>query len=249
MFPSIEAANDRMICGLRTTMHRVPRSACQHDDGGKAAVILSATTRQWGLTLTETLAAMAVVAVGAGLAAPTLGPTGGCTGVRSATEDLRASLALARAEALRRGTRVVICHRPPNSICDPATGAGCRCDAIGNDWSSGWLVYVEGELDLSETSPRIDPGEQVLAVGPDMLGMSVTGNSSVARYIAYTATGRAQTHSGAFQAGTLCITHQQHHYRHALVLNAAGRVSLLRPDAGDVSSSCPSLHPAARACL
>jgi type IV fimbrial biogenesis protein FimT len=194
-----------------------------------------------GFTLTEVVVVTAIVATVAVLAAPPLVDVLACGRLRAASENLQASLSLARSEAVRRGGRVTVCRSVEPLSCDVLTGDRCECDTANGDWSSGWITYHEGSLDSGETVARIDSGEPIIQLVPGMERVTISGNSSVAKYISYTAGGRAQANSGAFQAGTMCLTDRQSKRRRALVLNVAGRVSLLQPDSGNAASACPSI--------
>lgn len=85
-----------------------------------------------GLTLIELLAAIAIVAVLAGLAVPALDGML-LNASRTATMDgLVRGAWLARTEALRRGRPVLLC---------PAAG----CSADPSAWSAGWIVTPADE--------------------------------------------------------------------------------------------------------
>lgn len=110
-----------------------------------------------GFTLVELLVVLAIVAILAGLAMPGFGRTLERYRLRSAEEDLRSAIHVARSEALRRGGRVTL-RRASASGCAP------RND---QDWSCGWMVFADGHDDG-------DPGEALIQAWPPLRGVEVT---------------------------------------------------------------------------
>lgn len=82
-----------------------------------------------GHTLVELLVVLGGTALVASFAAPTFRELGADVRRDALIEDLRATLLLARAEALARGTPVVVCAS--------ADGRTCGTSA---EWSRGWLA-------------------------------------------------------------------------------------------------------------
>lgn len=142
-----------------------------------------------GLTLVEMLVVMAVLAVTATLAGPVM--AGWLQDIRAATlaNTLLADLHLARSEAIKRGSPIVLCRR-----------AGDACGLDGG-WEQGWLMFSD-----SNGNGRLDPGEEVIRVAPaapaDWL---MQGNTPVSEYVSYHPMGRTRMINGAFQAGTVTI--------------------------------------------
>jgi len=100
-----------------------------------------------GFTLVELLVVVAVAAVLLAFAAPQFGAAARETRRTSAVNGLLGTLQLARSEAIKRSTRVVVCAH--------AAGAG----DCGDDWSEGWIAFVDdgdspGALEAGETILR-----------------------------------------------------------------------------------------------
>jgi type IV fimbrial biogenesis protein FimT len=95
-----------------------------------------------GFTLLELLTALAISAIIAGIAIPSLRDMTMRQRMTGAAQDLHADLALARSEAVTRATNVTVC---PSS--DLAT---CTNDG----WANGRLVFVDpnanGAIDVGE---------------------------------------------------------------------------------------------------
>lgn len=95
-----------------------------------AAASRSSTARRLaGHTLAELLIVLGLAGVLAGLAAPTFRELGANVRRDALVEDLRASLLLARTEAVTRGVPVV--------VCPSVDGRACRGEPA---WSRGWIV-------------------------------------------------------------------------------------------------------------
>jgi len=178
-----------------------------------------------GWTLLEMLAALAVMGLLLALAAPAWVEMRSRQQLQAHAQALLDTLQWARSEALMRQRRVGVC---------PALDA-TTCDAQGR-WERGWLVFEDPLVNA-----RRDPHEPVLQyrAGPlgRVAGVQWRGNSTVAHHVSYTAQGRAQQPSGAFQAGSLrlCSTAQMPGW--ALVINALGRVRLQRMQPGECQAA------------
>lgn len=84
-----------------------------------------------GFTLIELLITIVVIAVLVALAAPSFTTTILNQRSDGLSEDLASALQLAKTEAVKRGSRVSLCA---------ANEGGDDC---GNDWTDGWLVFVD----------------------------------------------------------------------------------------------------------
>lgn len=111
----------------------------------------------------------------------------------TASNELLASLHLARSEAIKRRGRAV--------LCPSATGTSC---ADGGDWHQGWVVFHD-----ANNNAQLNPGETVVLSRQALpAGFSLTGNEHVSKYISYTPSGATKLISGAFQAGTLTLCNE-----------------------------------------
>lgn len=102
--------------------------------------------RAQGFTLVETLVAIAVLAILASLAAPGFAEAIRRHRVESMREQMLASIALAKVEALARGQQAVMTRTTP-----------CPQAAANTDWDCGWSVF----MDLNGDSLR-NAGEPVV---------------------------------------------------------------------------------------
>jgi type IV fimbrial biogenesis protein FimT len=166
--------------------------------------------RQRGITLVECCTTVGIVAVVTATAAPNLGGLAGGTD-RAYAEELRSTIALARSEAIKGSSRAVICKSNDGSSCSRDGG-----------WSQGWMLFS----DTNHNGQR-DGDEPVITIREALApGWRVTGNGSMARYVAFEADGAPAQFSGAFQAGTftICRSSREALSARSVIMSATGRV-------------------------
>lgn len=163
-----------------------------------------------GFTLIELLIVIAVLAVLAGVGIPSMKSTIRSVELSSASNDLLAALLMARSEAIKRKSRVVICK----------SADGATCAAAGG-WEQGWLVFHD-----ANNNGTHENGEAIVLRQQALSGnMRVTGNLTVARYVSYAPNGGTKFSSGAFQAGTITVCSHSAASGPArqIILSSAGR--------------------------
>ncbi|MDH5553272.1 MAG: GspH/FimT family pseudopilin [Nitrosomonas sp.] len=140
-----------------------------------------------GVTLIELLVAMSVLAILLGIGVPSFSQFSTNNRLSNASNALFSSFSLARSEAIKRSSRVVVCKSADGLVC---TGAG--------DWSQGWIVF--SDLDNNGTK---DGGEIIIQKNAAMpTGYSFTGNANVSNYVSYDTQGMTKLIGGGFQSGT-----------------------------------------------
>jgi type IV fimbrial biogenesis protein FimT len=144
--------------------------------------------------LIELLVTIAIAAILAGLAAPSFRQLMAGNRLKSHASAFHTGLLLARSEAIKRKSRVVVCK-----------SAGTSCTTDGG-WQQGWIVFADADNDAT-----IDAGEEVIQkVGPlsgDFLLMKHpdTG-ASFANYVSYSSTGAVKlTGSDTSQTGEFIL--------------------------------------------
>lgn len=175
-----------------------------------------------GASLVELVAVAAIVALAAGLSAPSLHALIASVRVSAAANDLLADLLLARSEAIKRNTRVVLCKSSDGQVCAAAGG-----------WQQGWIVFV----DLDGNGMRATGEPLVVRQNARAASLRLTGNANVASYVGYVGTGSTRLTSGGFQAGTLsvCQASMQATSARQIVINATGRPRVQKA----VMDNCP----------
>ena len=122
---------------------------------------------QRGVTLTELLIGLSILAILAGIGAPSFSNSVKNSRQASAYNNLIGSMHLARSEAIKRNTNVTVCAR--------LTSTRTAAPACGLNWANGWLVFV----DNGTTANKVDAGEEVLRIAEPLSdGMSALGIGS-----------------------------------------------------------------------
>lgn len=162
-------------------------------------------------TVVELLAALAVAAILVSVAVPAFSTMTMNRRVTIQTNDFVSTLALARAEALKRVSRVTVCRS--------STGSAC---AASGGWEQGWVVFADDDNDAT-----LDNGEEVLMVRSTLEGSNtLRGSTNVTSYISYVASGVARLTGGGTQVGTFSLCDHRGAGEHArtIAVNATGRV-------------------------
>lgn len=184
------------------------RIPCHGSSPANALLPPRAGRSERGYSLVEVLVATAMAALLAAVAVPAFDSLIGTSRLTAATNDLLFSMHLARSEAIKRSSRVALCK----------TADGVVCSA-GGGWEQGWIVFH----DANQNGER-DPEEVVIQrIQPAGGGLRLTGNSPVARYVSYVATGNTKMPGGGFQAGTLTVCSAGAREARQIVVSAAGR--------------------------
>lgn len=172
-----------------------------------------------GFTLIELMVTIAIAAILAGLAVPSFQDLIASNRLKSHASSLLSSLLLARGEAIKRNSRVVLCKSADGSTCT-ATGG----------WQQGWIVfhdYTDDTTAATNNNGTLDISEAVIQrQGPLTGDFVLTGNSSVTNYVSYSSIGATKFKaSEAFQAGTFTICQRSVNNGKAreIVISATGR--------------------------
>lgn len=125
-----------------------------------------------GLTLVELLVVLAITAVLALIATPSFSRFTQGAAVSQGQAGLRASLELARSEAIARATRAGVC-RSTNAntaapVCDDAAAGGIAAQ----DWSSGWIVYAKA---AGNAGAVFEAGDVLVRRQPTLAGVAGRG--------------------------------------------------------------------------
>lgn len=138
-------------------------------------------SRQYGLTLLDLTVTLTVVALLAGLALPSFARLSRHIKVSTATDTVRTMANLARSEAIKRGTRVIICPSLNGAVC-----AGQNANIL--------LIYTDRNRDGNP-----DPGSQPLAREDLTDSVSLSYNRP---YLAFSPRGHAYGTNGSF---SICL--------------------------------------------
>jgi type IV fimbrial biogenesis protein FimT len=181
--------------------------------------------RAGGLTLIEVLVVMAVVAILASVAVPSLATFQRGADVRAATSAFFTSVQVARVEAMKRGL---------NTYMVPA---------VDGQWSGGWVVFadVDGDQALNRSVDAVIVEAPAIAARVSVLPASTGVTQFIDgtnRYILFGGSGFPKTRSGGLRGGAIeFLVSGAPEVRRRVVLNLAGRARICDP-ARDVSADC-----------
>jgi type IV fimbrial biogenesis protein FimT len=166
-----------------------------------------------GWSLLELLMALVLLAVLLSFGASSWTPLRQKYLLQAKAQDLLSTLALARAEALKRGVRVTAC----------VSSDGVYCQTNGH-WEQGWLLFE----DTDGNALRTDAESLIQVHAALPTAMRARGNGTVARYVSYAPNSRTLQVSGAFQSGTitLCTGSNASTQAWNLVINPVGTARL-----------------------
>lgn len=178
-----------------------------------------------GFTMIELMVTIAIVAILAGLAVPSFRDLMANNRLKSHTSALHTSLLLARSEAIKRGSRVVVCK----------SSGGASCTTTGN-WQQGWIVFAD-----ANDNATLDAGEVLLQkVGLLSGDFVLEGSGDLVNYVSYSNTGAAKLKaSDTVQTGTfsLCQRGLSGASARQVDLFATGRLSIGQVPAASCTGS------------
>lgn len=152
-------------------------------------------TFQSGVTLVELMVTIAILAILAGVAAPSLSHLMMTNRLASQTNGIMAALTVARAEAIRRNQRVVAC-RYDGIAANGSVPATFSCDAGGGDWT-GVVVFND-----SNANNARDAGEDLIkAERFDTSKTAIRASAQIAALsnaVVFRGDGIARDNTGAF---------------------------------------------------
>lgn len=120
----------------------------------------------------EVLISLSVVAILAALAAPSLQGFANEQRLGSTMNELSNDLSFARAEAIKRNARVLLCARS-------ASGATCANDP---DWQNGWIVCYDANFDdQCDTGTGLDPNP-IKRTGPLHERLRLGSDTAIVRF-------------------------------------------------------------------
>lgn len=137
-----------------------------------------------GFTLIEILVVVSILGILTALALPSFNDTIEAQAAMSEFRRINTMLNLARSEAIKRGGNVSIC----------ASDDGLDCDL--NNWSNGYIIFVDNNGDANGAAGTIDAGDEVIrAYNAAGSSSNITMTVGMLTYnsMGFSATGGTQT--------------------------------------------------------
>lgn len=125
-----------------------------------------------GLTLVEFLISLAIVSILVAIVVPSLSEFINENRLTSTMSQLVNDLNLARAEAVKRNSRVLVCARA-------STTSTC---ASVTDWGNGWLVCYDGNSDDVCDAGTADDPNPIRVVSPLHATLTLTSTTALVRF-------------------------------------------------------------------
>ena len=171
-----------------------------------------------GFTLIELMVTVSVMAILLALAVPSFTSVINSNRLAAQANELVASVQLARSEAVRRNTRVVVCRSSNGLSCTTTTGQGA------------WITFVDADADNTAVAADIIKVSEIKA--PVQVANTVA-------VVAFGSDGLARTGAGLLAADfTICLptTHPAENVRTVSVVTGS-RVSTASSNGG---GACPT---------
>lgn len=171
-----------------------------------------------GFTLIELMVTIAVLAIGAAIAYPSFTGVIQSNRVATSANELMASIALARSEAIRNNRGAAIC----------ASSEGIACDGSWGD-EGGWLVWGDNGAGANAANGTLDADETVLRFGRLSDAMDIAGPAANLRF-----DNRGRIHSSTVTAQQFTLQPMSCPAGKNLVrrlrVNVSGQVTMERSD-------------------
>lgn len=146
-----------------------------------------------GMTLIELMVGITITGLLLAIGVPSFQSTIASSRLTSVNNELVSTLALARSEAIRRGTRVTVCKSTSGTSCITSGG-----------WQQGWIVFVDTTRITTDAS--VDAGETIVSSNTDFPNeLTLVGETAVANFISFAADGTTRSMIGAPQQGRLRV--------------------------------------------
>lgn len=125
--------------------------------------------RDRGFSVVELIVVMSIAAILMTVAAPSMGIFVRNNRLQAQALDLMRMMHLARSEAVKRKTRVVLCRSADPGAAVPA------CGGVANTWTTGYLAFASGDGNSTYEAAT----DELLRIGmPAGNGLTVVTNST-----------------------------------------------------------------------
>lgn len=181
-----------------------------------------------GFSLIELLVVIAIAAILGSLAVPSFQGLIASSSLTSATNDLTATLARAKSDAVRRGKRITVCM----------SADGAACTATG-DWTQGWIMFNDDVHPVGNAA--VENTSDITAIVAALTNNIVVKANQP--YFSFSADGQAKLMDGGSGAGRIRVCSTSSALTNGtrareIVINWVGRVNLEKPTG--IAGTCPA---------
>ena len=140
-----------------------------------------------GITIVELIVTLAVVAILVTTGVPAFANFIQTNRLSETAFDLLGTINLARSEAVKRRTRVVLCRSANPKAATPS------CGGTDNTWTTGWLVFASGDGNSTYEAGT----DSLLGIGEiDSSGLTLITNGTSNRNLEYNSDGTTNEGGG-----------------------------------------------------
>ncbi len=140
-----------------------------------------------GISIIELVVSLAVVAILTTTGVPAFSSFIQSNRLSESSFDMLATINLARTEAVKRRTRVVLCRSADPTLATPSCGGSV------NAWTTGWLVFASGDNNSTYEAGT----DTLLGVGlVDSLSLTIITNSTSNKNLEYNSDGTTNEGGG-----------------------------------------------------
>jgi len=180
-------------------------------------------TTQQGFTLAEMMATLAIAAITASMAVPTMQSIVANSQRESDTNELIATFHAARSAAITNNAQVTIC--PSNDA--------AQCGET--PWQEGWIYFVDNDQDR-----QVDETDEVLGAVKGMTDVTIV-SPDFERFLAFRPNGQLMVNTTAENSGAMLLCdHRGAPFFRSLVLHVGGKPQVLTDPDPDTYAACDS---------
>ncbi len=184
-------------------------------------------TSSAGFTLVELLVTLALAAIILSQAVPSFSSMVKGNRLATETNTLVSDINLARSEAIKRGTRVILCRSADPSAANPT------CGGSANTWTTGWLVFASGDANNTYDSAT----DTLIRIGKPRGGqIQIITNSTANNNLEYDPDGT--TNEGGSTAVFAICDDQGESQGRQIQVNGTGRPRLVKGTSATPIPSC-----------
>lgn len=178
---------------------------------------LVSLTQKQGFTLIEMMITIVIAALLLTIAVPSFQQSIRNNRLTAEANNLLTALALARSEAIKRGSPVTVCASSNQSTCSNSSS-----------WTTGWIVFVDQNADVTRDGTDCGTAatdDCLLQVAAALTGSAVLTGTT--QFITYNSNGRVNaTTTLTLKAASSCGSNEQR----TISVNSTGRGTVTQED-------------------